>query len=345
MDYFTLAVFLVVAASGIWVYMDAAKNKIGKISGKGGLLNLSAGALAGATLLLWIVTLPLYLIKRKSLIEQAKESPQEPAGKVALGICGVIFVAIAAASISATTLPACDSTETLQLANQVIHDSPVLKLLAVDLGLIQNPAEQNFENGKRICRGFVRNPVGGQMAVNYSVSWHDKAKRVIYVEILADQALAATTALAQTQRYSEPTNAANASSDSRSLEGEKAVTTRFGGLRIAEQDKLLFNERPLAREVFGVAGLNFKALFQLKAADVVLVQETGGSGCPAMFYLVTLNASGAKLSQSFGTCSEFVKPERLGDELFIHMPGVPGAYGPNTFQYRAGVLTNMGEPK
>ncbi len=184
MDYFNLAIVLVIAASGMWVYMDTTKNKIGKIPGKGGLLNLSAGALAGATLLLWIVTFPLYLIKRKSLIESAKESPSEPTGKVALGVCAAIFVAIGVANILATTLPACDSPETLQLANQVIHDSPVLKLMGVDLGQIQNPAEQNFENSKRICRGFIKNPVGGQMPVNYSVSWHDKSKGMIYVEIL-----------------------------------------------------------------------------------------------------------------------------------------------------------------
>lgn len=184
MDYFNLAVVLVIAASGIWVYMDATKNKIGKVSGKGGLLNLPAGALAGATLMLWIVTFPLYLIKRKSLIEQAKESPSEPAGKVAFGVCAVIFLAFSVATISATTLPACDNAATLQLANQVIHNSPVLKLMGVDLGQIQNPAEQNYKNGKRICRGFIKNPLGGQTPINYSVSWHDKSKGMIYVEIL-----------------------------------------------------------------------------------------------------------------------------------------------------------------
>ena len=48
-------VYLIVAASILFVYYDTTKNKIGKISGEKGFLNLSPGLWAIATWLLWIV--------------------------------------------------------------------------------------------------------------------------------------------------------------------------------------------------------------------------------------------------------------------------------------------------
>ena len=71
----------VVAASAVWVYLDATKHKIGKISGGKGLFNMSAGAWGIVTLLLWIIGFPSYLLKRKSLAEQAKIHPVEVGGR------------------------------------------------------------------------------------------------------------------------------------------------------------------------------------------------------------------------------------------------------------------------
>lgn len=183
MDYSMIALFVFISACAQWVYWDAKKNKIGKVPGKSGFLNMSAGGIGGATFLLWIVTFPLYLIQRKSLLEQAKEQPQEPAGKVVFGICSAIFAVIAVSQIWSATLPACDSPDALRLANQLVAKAPLLKIFGAT-GEIQNAAEQGYEDSTRICRGFLDTSMGGQMPVNYAVSWHDKAKRMIYVEFL-----------------------------------------------------------------------------------------------------------------------------------------------------------------
>lgn len=72
----------IVVTSAIWVYLDATKNRIGKIPDAGGMFNMSAGAWATVTLLLWIIGFPSYLIKRRSLIERAKSHPVEVGGAV-----------------------------------------------------------------------------------------------------------------------------------------------------------------------------------------------------------------------------------------------------------------------
>lgn len=59
----------------IWVYWDATNKRIGKKTNQKGFLNISAGAWSVATLGLWIIAFPLYLIKRNTLIKAAKEHP------------------------------------------------------------------------------------------------------------------------------------------------------------------------------------------------------------------------------------------------------------------------------
>jgi len=67
----------IVAASAVWVYLDATKHKIGKIRGSKGMLNMSAGAWGVVTLGLWIIGFPAYLIARNGLITKAKAHPIE----------------------------------------------------------------------------------------------------------------------------------------------------------------------------------------------------------------------------------------------------------------------------
>lgn len=176
MDYLNLTYILVVSISALWVYQDTKKHKIGKIPGKNGLLNMSAGGMAGTTLGLWIITFPLYLYKRKQMIEQARENPVEPSGKIIFAVAGVIFAAFSVSLVVKTTLPGCDSQEALKLANQIA--APLQK------GAITYPAEQGYEDGVRVCRGFLVGENGQQLSVDYAVSWHDKAKQIIYVRIL-----------------------------------------------------------------------------------------------------------------------------------------------------------------
>lgn len=176
MDYLNLTWLLAIAISAQWVYYDAKKHKIGKVPGMKGLLNMSAGAMAGATLLLWLPTFPMYLYKRKALIEQAKEHPIEPAGKITFALTGALFAASATIFIVNTTLPGCDSQDALKLTNHLIQP--------LGMGQVTYPVELDYEDSVRVCRGLLSGGNGRQVPVEYSVSWHDKAKRIIYVQLL-----------------------------------------------------------------------------------------------------------------------------------------------------------------
>ena len=68
-----IMVIVGIFASVLWVYADATANKIGKIEDRKSLFNMSAGLWAFGALVLWIVFLPAYILKRKSLINLAIE--------------------------------------------------------------------------------------------------------------------------------------------------------------------------------------------------------------------------------------------------------------------------------
>ena len=96
---------LAASASILWVYYDATNNRIGKIR-RGGLFSFSAGEWASYCLLLWFVFFPLYLYKRKYLIEKAQSDPIEVSNtKIKLGVLGVfsfILIIIPALNIDSS---------------------------------------------------------------------------------------------------------------------------------------------------------------------------------------------------------------------------------------------------
>jgi len=73
--------FIIIVASALFVYWDATKNKIGRIPTEKGLFNMSASSWAFSMFLIWIVAFPAYLLKRKGLIERAKNQPIEVSGR------------------------------------------------------------------------------------------------------------------------------------------------------------------------------------------------------------------------------------------------------------------------
>jgi hypothetical protein len=122
-----LYIFLgvVITCTAIWVYLDATKNKIGKIANTGGMFNMSAGAWGTVTLLLWIVGFPAYLIKRSALITLASKQPIEVGGRIAkavtLAIVGGAWLALSAPShMSGSISVSTPDTDTMQdINNQV----------------------------------------------------------------------------------------------------------------------------------------------------------------------------------------------------------------------------------
>lgn len=133
------------------------------------------------------------------------------------------------------------------------------------------------------------------------------------------------------------------------------VTTRFGALIINDAGVLLFKGAPVQPTIEANSSLDLSEPYQIGASDAVLVTATGGSACPAVYYFVTVTTSGAKVTPSFGTCSDLIKVKRNGGSISISMPGYRGpseskraqlraAREKHLFIYRAGVVTKNGRP-
>lgn len=136
---------------------------------------------------------------------------------------------------------------------------------------------------------------------------------------------------------------------------ENTIKTRFGALSISDAGKLLFKANPLDPPFEEDAGLSLSELNQIGNTDVVLVTLDGGTACPALYYWVTVKESGAKVTKSFGTCSDLIKIKLTGDSISVSMPGFAGdsesksaqrraALEKHVYIYRAGVVTENGKP-
>ena len=136
---------------------------------------------------------------------------------------------------------------------------------------------------------------------------------------------------------------------------ENTVKTRFGALSISDAGKLLFKGNLLDPPFAEDAGLSLSELNQIGDADLVLVTLDGGKACPALFYWVTVKESGAKVTKSFGTCSDEIKIKVTGDTISVSMPGFEGdfeskraqrkaALEKHVYIYHAGVVTENGKP-
>ena len=136
-------IWLIVSISALFVYYDATKNKIGKITEeKSGILNSSAEAWAITTLLLWIVAFPLYLINRSKLIEKAKQHPQE-VGKnkrrIVLGVITVlVFLFLLNGVFLTSSVKSSVEKSAKPLVTQILHEklgaNETIQCVAVKLG-------------------------------------------------------------------------------------------------------------------------------------------------------------------------------------------------------------------
>ena len=134
-----------------------------------------------------------------------------------------------------------------------------------------------------------------------------------------------------------------------------AITTRFGALTLSDAGTLLFKGAPFKPTIEANNSLDLSKPFEIGAADVVLVTDNGGTSCPALYYFVTVTKPGAKITSSFGTCSDLIKIKRTGDSISVSMPGYQGpseskraqsraARERHVFIYHAGVITENGKP-
>lgn len=92
--------------------------------------------------------------------------------------------------------------------------------------------------------------------------------------------------------------------------------------------------------VQGNSALHIVAHFELNGKDVVLLQNTGGAACPALYRFVTLTQQGVSATAEFGTCSD-IATVQLGEspngvpEPLVTMNGMRGPFEPEEEQRRA----------
>jgi hypothetical protein len=133
------------------------------------------------------------------------------------------------------------------------------------------------------------------------------------------------------------------------------VVTRFGSLTVNDDKELLFKGRGLTPSVGGNNSLSLNDPIQMGEADVVLVQDNGGTGCPSLYYFVTVSRTGARATKAFGTCGDVTSVKKVGDSIRVTMPGFRGPFESESVQlraarqrhvfiFRAGVVTQNGKP-
>lgn len=174
-----MLIVLVIVASSIWVYFDATSHKIGKISGTKSIFNMSAGAWAVVTLLLWIVGFPAYLVKRRELIDKAGKDPVEVSARSAkiavLSIVGGLWVLVTFSSTALSALPACNSSDTEKVVGQIIDGMPLVQAAGAQYITLKDVVEQGYnqQSGIRSCSAILVT-TAGENRLQYAVKWRDK---------------------------------------------------------------------------------------------------------------------------------------------------------------------------
>jgi hypothetical protein len=136
---------------------------------------------------------------------------------------------------------------------------------------------------------------------------------------------------------------------------QQRVSTRFGPLSVGKDRMLMFKGQKLDPPIEGNNSLNLGVPFRIGSNDVALIVDNGGTACPSLYYLVTVNKDGAKATKAFGTCSELETIKRTGDSISISMRGFKGPFEPaserrkasrehHVFVFRNGIVTESGKP-
>lgn len=119
---------------------------------------------------------------------------------------------------------------------------------------------------------------------------------------------------------------------------DKKVQTRYGVLSVNEDNNTLqFKGKPLSPAVEGNNSLGIVASYELGKNDVYLLQDNGGSACPAMFRFATVTAAGVRVTPEFGTCSDIISPTSdAKTEVTVAMVGFVGPLESKAAQETAG---------
>ena len=95
--------------------------------------------------------------------------------------------------------------------------------------------------------------------------------------------------------------------------------------------QFIFPEKPAQVAIEGNNSLRLVASFENKTEDIIVLQNTGGSACPALFRFATISGAGIHISPEFGTCSGiFVVGQSKNDDqaITLTMTGFDGPFEP-----------------
>ena len=95
-----------------------------------------------------------------------------------------------------------------------------------------------------------------------------------------------------------------------------------------------------AEAVQGNSALHIVAHVELQDTDLVLLQDTGGTACPALYRFALLRREGIRVTPEFGSCSDlatFTLQDAADgtEEPQLAMPGFLGPFEPEEAQQRA----------
>lgn len=96
--------------------------------------------------------------------------------------------------------------------------------------------------------------------------------------------------------------------------------TRFGRVSVDEEARLRFKGRVVQPEVEGNFSLKIVRMYEAGSSDVLLIKNTGGSGCPALFRFATVTSRGITVTPEFGTCSEIFEAYPSQAQVRVVMP-------------------------
>ena len=124
-------------------------------------------------------------------------------------------------------------------------------------------------------------------------------------------------------------------------------------IRKSDEDggEVLFEGRPLKPAITGNSALDILHTYRYPGKALYVVQDTGGTACPAQLYIVEVTTAGATATDAFGTCSDEIKMAKTAGGLTLTMPGFAGqsedgtqalstaADATHAFTYRAGRIS------
>lgn len=147
----------------------------------------------------------------------------------------------------------------------------------------------------------------------------------------------------QPMGWMEITRASNAGMVSAIKNYEKSAKTRFGSLAVAADNvSLQLNGKPVLPAVAGNNSLSIVASYELGNADVVLLQNTGGSACAAMYSFITLTKTNLRATPEFGTCSDIIRVTNdLKGSVTVVMVGFSGPFESPKEQGKAGTTKTV----